>query len=266
MKTNHGLTDRRKELAALNAFEAAGGTLRFREDETITITGRHEGTGRTLVLPLTGMCTGFKGETLLLFPDNLTAAWDRLSCDEKTAVTGLVLRTQSIPAGLLLAGEKELKEQYGLRRLNRNFIHTHGDLSEEDFGKMEYVRKVIETARTGEPAPLPGDTVEGTYYEGKRPFMKGMLDTPYRWYGPDEMNLCAGPYSPFVSLTKQRPEGYAFSMSGGPFFKIRTSDLEYLGKDRRVFTVWGYNGPCADGSIVFEAEVNRWKLKEGTDI
>jgi hypothetical protein len=246
-------------LAMRNAAAANGGQLRFPR-WGVKLTGKIP-TGQTVTLPVLAFGTVW-GKLQVDLPGGYSSYWDELTPEEKESILDFAETNLAYPND----PEGTLEERFAIRCMNQRFIGRHGDLSEEDFKKMEYVRKVIEAARTDEPAPLPGDTVEGAYYGGKCPFRKGMLDTPHPWYGPGGVDLCAGPYSPFVSLTEQCPEGYAFSMSGGPFFKIATDDLEYLGKDRRVFTVWGHNGPCADGSIVFEAEVNRWKLKEGTDI
>lgn len=246
-------------LAMRNAAAASGGLLQFPQGG-VKLTGELP-RGETVTLSVLSFGLLW-GKLRVLLAGGYSTPWDELEPGEKEKVLDYAEANLTYPAD----PEGTLEERFALRSINQRFIHAHGDLNETDFTKMASVKEAIENARKGKCVPLPGDSVEGAYYDGKHPFKRGMLDTPYPWYDPDEISLCASPYSPFVFLTEGRPEGYSFSMSGGPFFKMKASDLEYVGKDTREFTVWGHNGPCTDGCVCFTAEVNRWKLKEGTAI
>ena len=246
-------------LAMRNAAAASGGLLQFPQGG-VKLTGKLP-TGKTVTLSVLSFGLLW-GKLRVQLTGGYSSLWDELTPGEKERILDYAEANLKYPDD----PEGTLAGRFALRSINQRFILAHGDLSAKDFAKMDSVRRAIEAARKGKRVPLPGDTVEGAYYDGKHLFRKGMLDTPYPWYDPDEVSLCAGPYSPFVCLTEGRPEGYSFSMSGGPFFKVKASDLEYLGKDTREFTVWGHEGPCADGCVCFTAEVNRWKLKEGTAI
>ena len=257
-----------RELIMCNIVAANGGVIRIPYGDIV-----HE--GETLLNPGVRFKTSLDSVNVFLaFPptlgyaNGLGAEWINLTDEEKAQVETYVLEHFPAPADLEGLDTDALLERYRLRRMNLSFIREHGDLDADDFAKMRSLTAAIEGARdfSGNPVSLPGDTVVGAYHGGKHPFEKGMLDTPQPWYGEDELNLCAGPYPPFVSLTDRRPEGYSFSMSGGPFFKIAPADLEYAGTDVRVFTDFGHDGPCKDGAFVFPAKVNRWKVKPGTDI
>lgn len=200
----------------------------------------------------------------MLEGNSVTACWSEFSDDEKSRLFDYLLGKFAFPDSGMT--ESVIRSRFKLRRQNLSFIREHGDLDSGDFEKMAKVKDVLEKVRmTGNPVPLPGDTVEGAYYDGKFPFSKGMLDTPYNWYGEDELSLCAQPYSPFTSLTDKRKEGYSFSMSGGPFFRLRKSDVEYVNTDIRLFTIWGHSGPCRNGAIRFPVTVNRWRVKDGVN-
>lgn len=150
--------------------------------------------------------------------------------------------------------------------LNQCFINEHGPLEEYDFQTAEALISAIEAARKGEtPVPLPGDIVEGAYYNGKHPFNRGIIDTPYLWQSHEKLSICAQPYVPFAHLSPTQKEGYGLNTSGGPFLSIPADGLEYIGKDRNTFCDWGHNGPCGDGNIRFTAAVNRWRIKDNVD-
>jgi hypothetical protein len=247
-----------RELAIKNAAASRGGVLRFPHG-AVRLTGKlPDGSTATLSVEAFSLVLGARVE----LSRGYSSRWEDLTDEEKETVLNYAEKNLDYPSD----PEGTVEKRLAIRLMNARFIGQHGDLRESDYALMAETRTAIESAREGAIKPLPGDTVEGAYYDGAQPFKKGMLDTPYHWYEPDEISLCAQPYSPFVTLTDKRPEGYAFSMSGGPFFKLKTEDLEHIGKDTRVFTVWGHEGPCANGAIVFEAEVNRWRLKPSCDI
>lgn len=150
--------------------------------------------------------------------------------------------------------------------LNTEFIHEHGPLNESDFEKAEAIADAITKAHTfddGNIVPLPGDIVEGAYYQGKVPFKKGVIETPYLWQSQEKRSVCAHPYSaPFTTESKEKKEGYCLKTSGGPFFSIDSGDMELVGPQENIFWTWGHEGPCADGGIRFKVMVNRWRISQ----
>ena len=149
--------------------------------------------------------------------------------------------------------------------LNTSYAADHGRLRNEDFAKAERLASLITDARRpgdGSPKPVPGDIVEGAYYGGKYPFNHGLIDSPYAWHEKERLAVCAGPYTPFTIESMERDEGYVLSTSGGPFFNIPESGMELVGPDRNTFCMWGYEGPCRNGTVLFKAAVNRWRIKD----
>lgn len=197
--------------------------------------------------------------------------WSNKHCIEKNLekseleqIEKWILENISVP--VFPEGKGEFRTQMLL--LNSGFICNHGELEESDFQKAEAIAKAITEARSfkdGKIIPLPGDIVEGAYYNGKFPFNHGLVDTPYAWQSHDKLSICAQPYIPFSCLSDEKRNGYALSTSGGPFFSISAEDMELIGQDENIFCTWGHEGPCANGDIKFKAPVNRWRIKEGTD-
>lgn len=249
----------------LNLIASYGGEKDIPYGE-VTVSGETV-SGKRLSLAVRSVSIVHGAGATVLLERGYSCPWADLSDQEKDALRSFLLR-EAAPA---LADDAErLAERYTLRRLNLGFIRRHGDLREEDFAKMDEVRRLVGKARTftgGAPQPVPGDTVHGTYYNGKQPFQEGMLDTPYPWHREEgTLLLCAHPYSPFTHPSGSTPEGYSLSTSGGPFFTVRKEHLEYEGETERLFTVWGHAGPCADGALRFPAKVSRWRLSPESGI
>lgn len=178
-----------------------------------------------------------------------------------------ILRTFRQPDRRELS-EEELADRTELRRINQRFITAHGDLDERDFEMVARYRETVRKAHAfpdGRPVPLPGDIVEGAYYGGKHPFAKGCVDTPYAWQETSrKVVVCAEPYVPWIHVRAAAP-GYGTSISGGPFFDFMPEDLILVGPATRNACDWGHGAACADGAVEFSIEVNRWRVKEGTD-
>lgn len=51
------------------------------------------------------------------------------------------------------------------------------------------------------------------------------------------------------------------SVSGGAFYSIDRSELEYVGRTVVYLKEWGHLGACASGAILFPVRVNLWKNK-----
>lgn len=249
-----------------NLIASRGGILEM-PCNGLTVTGTVEGPGRKpeeVSVSIRSLETVLREDITVELYGGYSAGWEELSEEEQESILSYALDRFGVNGNPEWAD----RQHYDLRRLNLGFIREYGDLEEKDFKKMDLVKDAIEKARLfsgNDIRPLPGDSVEGAYYGGKFPFKNGMLDTPYDWYEEGEVSLCAGPYSPFTRLADWRQEGYSFSMSGGPYFKMSSGDLEYVGTDERLFTVWGHWGACANGDIRFPVKVNRWKVKEGVD-
>ena len=154
---------------------------------------------------------------------------------------------------------EELEDRVFTREKNIGFISLYGDLDQSDWNKIELFRKLLAERRTeccDTPEPLPGDIVEGAYYNGKFPFKNGVIESAKGFQKP--LSVCAKPYVPFISLGSH--DKINVSTSGGPFFGFSNEDLEYVGEDERLFCDWGHSGPCANGAIDFKAKVNRWRI------
>lgn len=253
-----------RDLRLLNSVAASGGILRLPKG-CCTVTGEtpKEHVTRTLYAVSLSVLRGIGEEMLVLLEEGFSVPWNDLTGPEQQAIMDNAHRPWWKPSDIDDLDKEELRRQYLLRRANIQFINEHGDLEEEDFRKMDTMRQLIENARVfpdGERRPLVGDTVQGAYYQGRHPFENGLLDTPYPWQEDGDLVLCAHPYVPFCTTSKSRPEGYSLSTSGGPFFHIKAEHLEYDGKEERLFTVWGHDGACANGTLRFPVTVNRWRL------
>lgn len=51
------------------------------------------------------------------------------------------------------------------------------------------------------------------------------------------------------------------SVSGGSFYEIPMTDLVYIGRTKRNFSVWGHHGACARGALEIPMTVNLWRNK-----
>lgn len=159
---------------------------------------------------------------------------------------------------------EELEDRVFTRERNIGFISLYGDLDQSDWDKIELFRKLLAERRaeySDTPEPLPGDIVEGAYYDGICPFKNGVIESAKGFKKP--LSVCAKPYVPFISLGSH--DKINVSTSGGPFFGFSNEDLEYVGEDERLFCDWGHCGACANGAIDFKAKVNRWRIRDKVD-
>lgn len=160
--------------------------------------------------------------------------------------------------------EKELINRLDIRMQNISYISEHGDIDEKDFAMIEDIRSRLAKARLfpdGKPAPVAGDLIEGAYYGGKFPFNGGVIES-YSM-SEDKLSVCAQPCTPWAH--RRSGDAIHVTCSGGPFFSFLPEELEYIGKDTRLFEEWSHNGPCGNGAIRFSAEVNRWRVRPGVE-
>lgn len=75
----------------------------------------------------------------------------------------------------------------------------------------------------------------------------------------DHWTVCEQPSTPFIWLTLTGDNIHC-STSGGPWTRV-PSDLQFIGKRKKLFKDWGHNGSCANGAVTFEAEVNVWEYR-----
>jgi len=173
-----------------------------------------------------------------------------------------IVDNYSYPDRDISLDEESLRRRLELREMNIGFISKHGDINAGDIEMVEAYQKAIADMhdRMGDhPVPVPGDIVEGAYYDGAYPFKDGLLlSNPH---GVSPLSVCVRPYVPFVYLCKG-DDTISLNASGGPFFGVEPSDLEYIGADRRAFCDWGHAGCCANGTVEFMATVNRWRWKK----
>ena len=136
-----------------------------------------------------------------------------------------------------------------LSTLNFRFINAHLRITQDDVDHINDLVQRIESSRKG--VPTHGDLVLitddwGDYYP--RAHIESVTE--------DCLHICAIPYIPFVCDTDV---GLCFTTSGGPWDFYKETDLKYVGKDLKYFCDWGHCGPCGDGAINFQAEVNVWE-------
>lgn len=146
-----------------------------------------------------------------------------------------------------------------LQTINASFIMQHGELDKDDYEKIFEAQRLMATLRLGAQShrtPFPGDTIQGTYYNGKHPFQKGVIIPKPRWADEQDtkIHFCAEPYVPYITK-----EGH-IDTSGGPFFSAEKKHLTFVGEEERLFWCFGHNGACANGGIHFPCRSNRWEL------
>lgn len=99
--------------------------------------------------------------------------------------------------------------------------------------------------------PMPGDIVQYTTEHGNY-----YAHAHIEYFDEDnQMHICEQPYTPFIT---GNAEQVSFSTSGGAWAFI-PRDLTPVGRELKRFTVWGRNGPCANGAIDFLTYVNVWE-------
>lgn len=136
-----------------------------------------------------------------------------------------------------------------LSDINHRFVGAHFRITQDDVDHINALVKYIESSR--KDSPMAGDVVRLTnkwseYY-------------PHAHIESDakgELHICESPYVPFVYVAD---DALHFTTSGGAWGFYKSSDLKYVGKELKYFCDWGHCGPCGDGAIDFQAEINVWE-------
>lgn len=200
---------------------------------------------------------GRDGATVHFAGGRYSARVDGLDEDDFRKVADFVLSRPGAP------GDKGVHaaERAELRMHNLTFIRRYGDLDGSDFEKIAALQAGCHRCRqgTGAKTVQPGDIIEGSYYDGKFPFTRGVAVSGGERFTDREVYFCAEPIGPWLYLHADKSPGV--ETSGGPFFGLDAKDLEYAGEDTRWFQDWGHAGPCGDGAISFPCKVNRWRMK-----
>ena len=185
--------------------------------------------------------------------------------EERMAIFQFILKNYNFPEQdkcLFPLKREELEDRVFTRERNIGFISLYGDIDQRDWDIIKTCHEILAAERMEHSGiPLPGDIVEGAYYNGSYPFKNGVIESTEGFKQP--LSVCAEPYVPFISLSSR--DKINVSTSGGPFFGFLNEDLEYVGEDERLFCDWGHCGPCANGAIDFKAKVNRWRIKDKVD-
>lgn len=139
-----------------------------------------------------------------------------------------------------------------LRNINQRYCGHPHILTNSDVEMVNNWISKIQHERMGEPKVTPGDLVQlttryGDYYG--RALVHSVEEDGHVY-------VCEQPYTPFVYVDSYGKVG--MSASGGSWSHIPKGQMRYVGKGKRFFCDWGFCGPCADGAVDFEAEVNVW--------
>ena len=139
-------------------------------------------------------------------------------------------------------------------------INEGGFLSRYCFSKLDYdkIQNALDRlAFHHMPAsdkPKVGDLVEGAYYDGTCPFKNGRIES----IEGDVITVCCKPFVPFVSFTeKGKP---SLSISDGPFMTYKLEEFQPVREEKAQYKIWSSQGACANGAIIIEADVKRWKI------
>lgn len=140
--------------------------------------------------------------------------------------------------------------------INNRYCGSH-TIHDSDIDMANAYVNIIEQSRTQEK-PRVGDIIEytskfGDYYGNAH--MEN-VDTENQ-----TVYICERPYVPFVGKSNDE-NGIFCSTSGGVWHTVPISELTYIGKRKKTFCAWGSCGPCADGAVEFQAEVNVWQYIE----
>lgn len=136
-----------------------------------------------------------------------------------------------------------------LSAINHRFVRAHFRITQSDVDHINFLIQRIESSR--KDVPMAGDIVRLTnkwseYY----PHAHIESDTK------DGLHICESPYVPFTYAA----DGVLhFSTSGGAWGFYDASDFKYVGKELKYFCDWDHCGPCGDGALDFQAEVNVWE-------
>ena len=189
--------------------------------------------------------------------------WRALEDGDKSKVFFYIVKTYRRP-GIIEEFGLTYEEAMNLYRLNEGFIREHGTLDKADFSIIRAAQKAMAEAQSAAApdTPIPGDMVEGAYYDGKYPFENGVVvPTPSWGFG---VHFCADPYCPWLTVNNDgKPH---VNTSGGPFFYADKTKYEPIGETTRLFCDFGHAGPCGNGSIRWPAKVRAWRIKKDAEI
>lgn len=148
-----------------------------------------------------------------------------------------------------------------LQVANASFIMEHGELDESDYEKIFAAQSLMAMLRSTPGAHekiYNGDTLQGAYYNGAKPFSNGVIIPRPMWAeeGDRRIHFCAEPYVPYM-LKDGR-----IDTSGGPFFCAEREHFTFVGEEERLFWCFGHDGACANGGIHFPCRSNRWQLAD----
>ena len=138
-----------------------------------------------------------------------------------------------------------------LIKLNAPFHEAHR-IRQSDVDTANKYIEIIEKSRTDDAIQV-GDIVEfttkyGDYYRNAH-VEKFEPET-------DEWRICERG-TPYIS-SSSKENNIRCRTSGGAWSNI-PNNLKLIGKRKKRFMVWGYNGACGHGAIYFEAAVNVWE-------
>ena len=140
-----------------------------------------------------------------------------------------------------------------LRNINQRYCgHPHIMTNEDVEMANNWVAK-IQNERIGDPTVTPGDLVQLTTRYGDY-YGRALVNSVEE---DGQVYICEQPYTPFVYVDSYGKVGMC--ASGGSWSYIPKGQMRYVGKGKRFFCDWGFCGPCADGAVDFEAEVNVWE-------
>lgn len=136
-----------------------------------------------------------------------------------------------------------------LSAINQRFIWSHYRITQGDVDHINSLVRLIEESR--QDFPMPGDMVRLTNRWGEY-YPHAHIETA----NGKSLHICESPYIPFVHSADGT---LYYSASGGAWGYYDASELKLVGKELKYFCDWGHCGPCGDGSIDFQAEVNVWE-------
>ena len=153
------------------------------------------------------------------------------------------------------------KGKYTLESLlqSNKYFDSRYRLIQEEVDKVNEHVQLIEQTRSKE-TPRAGDKVQYTTRYGD--YCPNAL---VEYIGENEVNICGKPSFPFIWPDDEQ-KGITCSTSGGEWAYAPIKRLQYIGKALNWFCVWGHCGPCAGGTIHFEAEVSLWEYVEDNPV
>lgn len=139
-----------------------------------------------------------------------------------------------------------------LKKINERFIESHR-MKESDVEMANaYVELIERTRSTTEPQS--GDLIQYTDEHGNY-YSAAHIE---KVNGDGTVNVCEKPYIPFINANVNN-DGIRCCTSGGPWCDLPVNKLVYVGKGEKHFQDWGNCGGCANGAIVFNANVSVWE-------